>query len=100
MITQDQRDELKKLSIRGDIQRAVVIYNKNTGREIGIRAMQKFVTGERKNTGINRRAHQPLELYRAMAQAIAERLEKEKRMQNMLADIRRFTIEAAVQATS
>lgn len=98
MIKQEDRDTLNNLIMRGDIPRAADIYRKNTNRGISNHSLEKFIKGERKNYGDKPGTHQPEDMYNAIAQAIAERLQRAKRLQKLVDDIRESTIEAAAAA--
>jgi len=98
MIKQEDRDKLKKMMIRGDIARAKTIYRVNTGRIISEKTLQKFISGERKNLGLDPAAHQPAEMYKSLAQAVSERHDREKRLNTLAADILASTIEATQSA--
>lgn len=95
MITQEHRDELRKLLKRGDIPRAALLYEQNTGRSISNSNMELFIKGERKNYGDKPGSHQPADMYKAIAQAISERMLREERLQKLVEDIRESTIAAA-----
>lgn len=84
--------------MRGDIPRAALIYLQNTKRSISDHTLEKFIKGERKNYGDKPGSHQPDEMYRAIAQAIAERQQRENRLQKLVDDIRESTIAAAAAA--
>lgn len=98
MIKQEQRDILKNQINRGDFPVAASIYQQNTGRAISDRMLQKFLTGERQCLGDKPGAHQPEEMFRAIAQAIQRRKDREKRLNNLAADILASTIEASQTA--
>lgn len=98
MIKQEQRDILKNQINRGDFPVAASIYKQNTGRAISDRMLQKFLTGERQCLGDKPGAHRPEEMFRAIAQAIQRRKDREKRLNNLAADILASTIEASQTA--
>lgn len=95
MVTQEQRAELMKMLKRGDIARARVLYMINTGRLIAENSLEKFIKGDRPFSGARPGSHQPEEMFRAIAQAVSERHDREKRINTLAADILASTIEAA-----
>ena len=94
MIKQQYRDKLRDLLIPGDLPCAARLYTKETGRSISSETLRKFVHGDRQNTGRNSGAHQPDDMFRIIARVITERHEREKRLNNLAADILASTIEA------
>lgn len=93
---QSNRDELKKLMVRGDIPRAKVIYRTQTGKIISENYIQAFMSGTRKALGGG--LHQPEHIYAAVAEAVKERIEKQKRLQNLVDEISASTKAAAAAA--
>lgn len=83
MITQTQRDELKKHLKNGDLPRAAGIYERIAGRPISRKMLEKFMSGERKCLGTKPGAHDPLKMYEAVARSVAQRRENEQRMQKL-----------------
>ncbi len=94
---QEARDELKRLMMRGDIPRAKVIYRTKTGKIISNNYIQAFIAGSRINLG--RGLHKPEDIYAAVADAIMERLEKQRRLQHLVDEISAST-KAAVAAAA
>ena len=78
MISLSERDELAKKLCHSDYSTAASIYTRNTGRKLHYRYLEKFIKGERKCTGKKPGAHQPLEMYRALAEAYRQRIDAEK----------------------
>lgn len=97
MVKTEDLMALRSVTQRGDIQRALQIYAQETGRPLSERSMQAFLQGTRYH-GIRPGSHQPVDMYRAIAKAVAERQERERRLNALVKDIRRSTFEAA-QAT-
>jgi hypothetical protein len=78
MIDQSARDLLLQKAIRQDWDRAAQIYARKNSRTIYPRYLEKFLRGQRNPTGRKRGAHQPLDMFDAIATAIAEREEAER----------------------
>ena len=97
MVNTGDLSALRAVTKRGDIQRAMQIYQADTGRLLSERSMQAFLQGTRYQ-GIRPGSHQPVDMYRAIAKAVAERQEREKRLNALVKDIRRSTFEAAQAA--
>jgi len=81
MIDQQQRDLLLREIKTGqqDYEKAAEIYQRLHGRSIHPRYLEKFLKGQRKCNSGKPKQHQPIEMYRCVAEAIAWRREREKR---------------------
>lgn len=92
MIHQSERDELLKQIRKGDYEAATKIYQNNTMRYINRRYLQRFLEGKNNPTGHRPTAHQPLQMYRAIVQAIANRQQREAEATEQAAQIRNTTL--------
>lgn len=81
MIDQQQRDLLLANVKTGqeDYETAALIYQKATGLTIHPRYLEKFLKGQRRCHSGKPKRHQPVEMYRSVAEAIAQRHQREKR---------------------
>ncbi len=77
MIQTTARETLKANLQNGDLITAAQIYEKNTNRSIHPSLLQKFIAGKHRFTGKAPKAHQPLQMYQAIAEAVAQRKAKE-----------------------
>ena len=98
MITQEQRQTLLNLIKPGDYDRARGIYRQNTGRDISVMYLWKFIKGDKPVTGLRPGSHQPQDMYRAIAESITARLAREARLHQMIDQINQSTLAAAQAA--
>lgn len=98
MITQEQRDSLKRQMIYGDLTRAVSMYKRITGRQVSKKLLEKFLTGERKCAGLRPGSHDPIKMYEAISLTIRERYESQERMQRLADKILASTMEVSAAA--
>lgn len=78
MIDQAIRNALLEKTIRQDWDKAAQIYKKNNNRFIYPRYLERFLRGYSNPTGRFAGSHQPLRMFEAIAQAVAERQQAER----------------------
>lgn len=98
MINREQREHLRQYVATGDYDNAAKIYLANTGREISTIYVWMFVNGHKPVTGRKPGSHQPEDIYRAVAEAIAARIEREALLSKMIEQINQSTLAAAQAA--
>lgn len=69
----DERRALAQKTKWGDLERAAIIYHNRTGKTIAPNYLTKFLNGHREGSASIHRKHMPLDMYAAIAEAIAER---------------------------
>ncbi len=77
-IKKEARKELLQHVIRRDWERAAQIYHKNSKKQIYPRYLERFLRCYSNPTGRNPKSHQPLQMFDAIASAVAERQEAER----------------------
>lgn len=97
MIDQEQRKALLDKLKKGDLADAVKIYEKNTARKINRTMLEKFIKGLYPFRGRNPNAHNPAQMFNAIAEAVAERQRRERQYSE---DARRRLTELIMRDTS
>lgn len=72
-ITKEARKELLKHVIRPDWEKAAQIYHKNSKKPIYPRYLERFLRCYSNPTGRAAGSHQPLQMFEAIAEAVAQR---------------------------
>lgn len=98
MINYTDRKIVQEQMQPGDYKVAATIYEKIASRPISEAMLYMFITGKKPCTGSRPGSHQPESMYRAICQAIQQRLAKQKGIDTLAASIRASTIEAAQAA--
>lgn len=82
MISLEERQELLRVLKFSDYAVAATFYQRNTGRSIHYRYLEKFIKGLRKCSGDHTTSkHRPLDMYIALAEAYRQRQEQEAQKQ-------------------
>lgn len=87
MIHNEQRAALAAQLVKGDLIQAVKIYEKIAKRKIHRSMLEKFVENLHPFRGDAPGSHDPLQMYQAIAQAIAERQQREREATQKAADL-------------
>lgn len=99
MITLEDRKFLLDQMQNGDMRRAKEHYKKATGRSISISYLSMFIHGDKPVTGAIVGSHQPGDIYAAIAAAISERLDRQKKIETLVSRIKESTMQASRSAT-
>lgn len=78
MIDQSLRDQLRHQIKPGDWQIAAQIYQNKVKKYISARYLRKFIEGDKNPTGQRPGVHSPLQMFDAVADAVAKRQENER----------------------
>jgi len=100
MIPYEDRTKVKEKMIGADLRVAVEIYKENTGRNISHQMLYCFIAGRKPCDGMRPSSHQPVEMYRAICQAIHKRQTQFANQGNIAAEIRAATIEAPLMSAA
>lgn len=87
MIDTEQIDALAAQLQPGDLVGAVKIYEKIAYRQISTSILQKFIRRRHPFTGRRPGSHQPIDMYRAIAQAVAQRCRHEQETTRKAAEL-------------
>lgn len=100
MIHQSERDALAQQIKKGDYQVASNIYQEMHMRYVNRRYLQRFIEGKNQCTGARAGSHQPLDMYKAVAEAIRQRLERDQDNTGQANEIRQRLIDQITRDTT